>query len=400
MAQRADAASGQARIAQSTSPTPAPSSSTTPVAVATARVDAMLRTGHADPAWFSSSFLAKVSVAQVDGIVASLTSTLGEYRSLEFTPAKFIAHFAKGTDGVAIHLDGDNKIDGLFFMPPVVATSLDEALPVLGKMPGRVSYVVIAGSSERAAVDASEPLAVGSAFKLAVIDALRGEVLRGKRHWGDVVPLRKGWKSLPSGVLQTWPDDIPLTIATYAAQMISISDNTAADALVHIVGPGDLRPYVRHDDTLLTTREVFTLRSTEAGTLRSEYLSAKTAAARSAVLRRVEALPLPAAAQLPSAPDVTLEWHYSVRELCRMLSDVADLPLMAINPGVADPAEFSHVAYKGGSDTGIINLTTLVTTRRGTSLCFSLTVNDAAHPVDDDAVEKAYARVLHSLAPL
>ena len=118
------------------------------------------------------------------------------------------------------------------------------------------------------------------------------------------------------------------------------------------------------------------------------------------VLQRVDALPLPAVAQLSGVPEPAVEWHYSVRELCALMRRVADVPLMAINPGVADPAAFRHVAFKGGSDAGIINLTTAVTTRRGTNLCFSASLNDAAKPVDESAFETGYAGVLRHLADL
>ena len=112
-------------VAQSSSPSPAPAVS--PAAVppgielARSRIDTMLRTGHADASWFSAGFLAQVSVPQVDAVLAGLTATLGAYQSLEYTPTKFIAHFAKGTDDVQIHLDAEMKIDGLLFKPPVLA---------------------------------------------------------------------------------------------------------------------------------------------------------------------------------------------------------------------------------------------------------------------------------------
>jgi len=80
----------------------------------------MLRTGHADSSWFSAGFLAQIPVNKIDDVIASLKNGLGEYRSLTFTPEKFIATFAKGSDDIIIHLDGDNKIDGLLFRPPVM----------------------------------------------------------------------------------------------------------------------------------------------------------------------------------------------------------------------------------------------------------------------------------------
>jgi hypothetical protein len=73
---------------------------------------------------------------------------------------------------------------------------------------------------------------------------------------------------------------------------------------------------------------------------------------------------------------------------------------MSINPGVAAPGDFARVAFKGGSDVGVVNLTTMVTTKRGTKLCFSATENDSAHDVNGAALETAYAAALRQLAKL
>ena len=113
----------------------------------------MLRTGHADPAWFSASFLEQIPASRVDEVIASLIKALGAYQSVDAAPQKFIAHFARGTDDVLIHLDVDNKIDGLLFKPPVVtAASLDDALQSLARQSGTLSYLILQeGRTELAA---------------------------------------------------------------------------------------------------------------------------------------------------------------------------------------------------------------------------------------------------------
>jgi beta-lactamase class A len=359
----------------------------------------MFRTGHADPDWFNESFLAQVPASQVDAAIANLKFSLGEYRSVEFTATRFIAHFAKGTDDVIIDVDSTDRIIGLVFRSPVLAaTTLDDALRPLRSFAGTLSYVVIEGSSsERAALQPSKALAVGSAFKLAVMNALHDQVANGRLHYSDVVPLDRNWKSLPSGVLRTWPDGTPVTLATLAAEMISISDNTAADALVRIVGPSALRPYAGANLPFLTTRELFTLKSQPGAELLAKYRSSTTPSGREAVIDQVDALPLPDVDQLLASPQLDVEWHYSVRDLCGLLNHVSDVPFMSINPGEADASAFRHVAYKGGSDVGVVNLTTAVTTQRGTRICFSATLNNATQRVDDAAFQAAYAGVLSFL---
>jgi hypothetical protein len=113
-------------VAAAPGSSPSPASSLAPAPSPTSildfaknRLDTMLRTGHSDSTWFSASFLAGASAHDVDDVIAQRKSVLGEYRSLEFTPAKFVAHFAKGTDDVLMHIDVDLKIDGLIFALPV-----------------------------------------------------------------------------------------------------------------------------------------------------------------------------------------------------------------------------------------------------------------------------------------
>lgn len=199
-------------------------------------------------------------------------------------------------------------------------------------------------------------------------------------------------------MIRTWPDKTPITLATYAVEMISISDNTAADALVRIAGPVSLAPHAARNTPFLTTREMFILKSAPGAVQRAAYLAASTPAARASVLRAVDAMPLPPIAQLVPTPILAIEWHYSVRELCDLIGRVADLPLMSIEPGVADAASFRQVAFKGGSDIGVINLTTQVTTKRGTRFCFSATLNDQAKAVNETAFATAYSAVLGVLA--
>jgi len=97
---------------------------------------------------------------------------------------------------------------------------------------------------------------------------------------------------------------------------------------------------------------------------------------RRALLGEVDALPLPRWWDPDGPADLDVEWHFSTRELCVLMSEVEDLPLMTINPGVARLAPGDHSAYKGGSEPGVINLTAAV--RRGARhVCVSVTWNDA-----------------------
>jgi beta-lactamase class A len=383
-----------AHVATAQAP-PRPAASSTTATLEQQRIDAFWTTGPQQD-WFATSFLQAIPFPMIAPIAKRVTDGLGAYRRTTGSAGTYISQFEKGTVEVRIHIDADGKIDGLRLLPPVLMTGgIEAAAKQLGALPGTVAYVLIENHKERAAQNADVALAVGSAFKLAVLAALRDQIASGRRHWSDVIPLQERWKSLPSGVLQTWPAGTPITIATYAAQMISISDNTAADALAAIVGAPAIERYAGRNIPFLTTRALFVLRTHPD--LLAKWKTGHRSA-RSRLLVQSARLPVPGPSEITSSiGDLSVEWLYTPRELCALMDKVANLPLMSINPGVADPAKFARIVFKGGSEPGVLAFVTSVVTKSGSHACLALTVNNAKQAVDETAVGTAYGSVLNAL---
>ena len=70
---------------------------------------------------------------------------------------------------------------------------------------------------------------------------------------------------------------------------------------------------------------------------------------------------------------------------------------MQINPGVAQKADWASVAFKGGSEVGVLSLTTLAKAKSGATYCVSVIWNGPA-ALDEGKSESAYAGVLAKLA--
>lgn len=350
--------------------------------------------------WFAPSFLEAVPLAQIQTVLDQIAAQEGSFERLELRGGAYYAVFEKAENHVLVVTDANGKFTMLRLLPPVArATSLDDALGKLKQAGGDVGYLIrTGGGTDIAAASADRPMAVGSSFKLVVLAALRAQIDAKERSWSDVVPLPPAAKSLPSGTLQTWPDGLPITLATYAAQMISVSDNTAADVLAHVVGRAALEALSPRNTPFVTTRELFALKTKDA-TLRADYRSGNLAARR-AILAQIDAQAPPQIASLDLSPgELDLEWHLSNRELCGFMERVQDLELMTINPGIPS-GSWKRIAYKGGSDAGVLNFTSYVTAADGTSYCISATWNDRAHTPDQAASIAAYGAVLDQLARL
>jgi beta-lactamase class A len=346
---------------------------------------------------FADSFLRQVPPEQVQSLLASLRQDLGEYRGVQPTddPNRYRVDFERGHLLARIALNPVGQIGSLLLEPS--ALSPEEAIAQLQQANARTSLLILKNGEELAALNPDEPLAVGSTFKLAVLAALRQQIESGDRTWDDSVQLRPAWKSLPSGLLQDWPDGTALTLETLATLMISLSDNTATDALIHLVGRTAVEAFSPRNTPFLTTREAFALKDPENAPLLQRYREGDEAERR-ALLPQLESAPLPPAALFEGDPvALDVEWFFTARELCELMAALQDLPLMGVNPGVANPADWAQVTYKGGSEPGVLNLTTGLRDAAENQFCLSATWNNAEEPLDEQAWGILYDQILRGL---
>ncbi|MBW4604295.1 MAG: serine hydrolase [Calothrix sp. FI2-JRJ7] len=376
-------------------PTPAKSIS------AKAALERLFTSTEIQAEWFAAEFLAQVPIEQVRKLIIDLKGQLGNYQAVQSNAQDYLILFNQGAVPAKIVLNSKGQISGLLFQPPQgKVANLDEAIAQFKALPGNVSVLVKEGKITKAALNPQTPLAVGSAFKLVVLKALKSEILSGKRSWKDVVQLNSSMKSLPSGMLQNWASGSYLTVQTLAALMISISDNTATDTLINLIGRQRIESLSPHNRPFLTTRELFILKGKENRNLLKRYQTSNQAQRR-AVLNGLATKPLPDVSDFdeginPVALDV--EWFFTASELCGLISNVADLPLMSINPGVANPKNWQKVAFKGGSEPGVINLTTWLQAKNGKNYCVVATWNNSKAPIEESKFMSLYSSIITQIA--
>jgi beta-lactamase class A len=284
---------------------------------------------------------------------------------------------------------------------------LEEAL---GELDGRVSFAAYAWEGTDLTPlllhNPDLPLAIASTFKLWVLGALAESIGQGEASWSEELAIRNDWKSLPSGRMQNLPENELRTLAEYAEQMISISDNTATDHLINRVGRDEVEDFAeRHGSEtgtnrpFLTTYELFKLKINADSALLQAYVSASEAERRALLRDPVARLPLPDPSEEPESPTAIdqVEWFASASQLSRLMADLVEVgqrpgqnPVeraLTRNPGFDwDRTIWPFVAYKGGSEAGVLNLTWMMERQDGRRFVMSLGVNDSQTPVDPDPV--------------
>ena len=370
---------------------------------AAALLKSLFEADPVDTTRFSADFLAQVRAADLSTLFRNLRTQYGAAQTVTATDSGWRITLEKGElDVTSFVVDAQGLITSLL-VQPVTATptfgSLEEARAAFAALPGQVSLLVQqVGGPVRTELNSARPLAVASAFKLAILGELQAQVTAGKLAWTDTATLTDADKSLPSGTLQNEPTGSAYTLRDLAARMISQSDNTATDLLLRTVGRAGVEARLGQS-AMPGTREFFALKNPANVELLRAYRNAGlNRDARRAVLAQAAAAPLPNMGVFApgriTAQDV--EWFVSTRRLCSLMADVAALPETQLNPGVAQPGDFARASFKGGSETGVLNLTTQVTTKAGTTYCVSATWNQPA-ALDESQFVALYGGVLNLL---
>jgi beta-lactamase class A len=370
--------------------------------------------GEAKPEdMFTPRFLSQIPVAQLDTITAGARAQYGRAQSVtvaeqpELHRGTVRVRMEKATLRIllVIQPDAPHQIEGLLIeAADQHDDSMAAVLAELGALPGSVSFAVARlgdGKPEMLyQLNGGTPGAIGSEFKLFLLAELSRQIAAGERKWTDVVTLDR--RSHPSGILQDWPEGSPLTLHTLATLMISISDNTATDALLHTLGrekveallpalgiadPSRTRP-------LLSTREATAIKLSRFPAI-AEAWAAADEKGRRALLPRVERLPddaldLTRYATTPRLIE-TAEWFANAEDMVRTMDWLRRnageevLKILAINPGLGPAAaeKFAYMGFKGGSEPGVMALTFLLRTKRGGWLALSASWNDPKASLDE-----------------
>lgn len=359
-------------------------------------LERLFRQDAIDESLFAESFLAQLPARRLQRIVDDLKRELGPLVAVEGGDSGFVLRFADSELPARMAVDAAGRVTGLWFDAPRPIGDVETLAGAIAELPGDVSLLLTTDGVPRVAHNAAAPLAVGSAMKLAVLEALRREAAAGRLDWSQVVALDPAWRSLPSGQLQDWPAGTPLTIASLAHLMISVSDNTATDALIHLAGRAAVEAVSPRNVPFLTTRELFVLKGEVSAALRRQWAEGDTATRR-VLLETLAEAPLPAVGDLTAAPTPEVEWFLSAEELCGLLEATAGMPSLEIDPGQADPAAWRQVSYKGGSDSGVLNLSTRLVGKDGRVHCVVATWNDEA-PLQQERLFGLYRGLLARLA--
>ena len=382
------------------------------------------RIAYAD--YFDQAFIDAVPRAQFDAITASLIVAHGAPQGVASVErsndtagtVKIAFERAVGAFAMQVGPAPDHRVAGLrvlgFETPD---DSFDRVTGEIDALPGSAGYLVaeLDGTAIKpiAGFNTDAQFAIGSTFKLYILDELAAQVAAGEHRWDSVVPLSQ--QSFSSLGTNNWPKDTPVTIQSLASWMISVSDNSATDTLIRLLSRERIEARVAaagHSDParlapFLTTVEAFALKGDNFAEQRAAFIAGDETAQRAVIddnqgrltLANVDARAL---AGGPRFID-SLEWFASSMDIARLMIDLRArqsetmLSVMAINPAVSPEAAaaWTYLGYKGGSENGVVSMS-LLGQRKNDARWFVVTAswNDPDAAVSNEKLLSLVTRLL------
>lgn len=341
-------------------------------------------------AYFAPIFQAAVPEPQFRSMIAGIAAQYGRPLAIEAVNApngrsgSLRLRFEKGVATVLLDVGAapDERVTGLRITGFVMENdSFSRVAGELAALPGSTGFLVAEVDGNRlvpqASAAADRQFAVGSTFKLYVLDELAAQIAAGRRKWEDVVPLSH--LSFSSLATANWPKNTPVTLQTLANWMISVSDNGAADTLIHLLGRERIEARMRNaghsapsrNIPFLTTVEAFALKGNNFADLRNAYVKGDDAGQRKLldshanrlILSNVDGVSF---IEGPRFID-SLEWFASPNDVARLMVDLKDrrsvqlMSSLSINNGLGSEAAepWSFLGYKGGSENGVLSMSFL-----------------------------------------
>lgn len=347
---------------------------------------------------YTRQFASAVPQSTMEQVIAQITGQLGPFVEIEGDSNPYRVVFEEGVATTYISLAGQGDIAGLQIMEVIPShQTLDDVVQQITNLEADTAILIRKNGVDLVAYQADIPLAVGSAFKLGVLAAVDDAVQEGTLQWAESVPLDPSWKSLSTGILQDWPSGTHVTIETLATLMISLSDNTATDALISLVGREKVEHYLPHSIPTLTTGELFRLKNPMNNDLLQQYRLSPPRDQRN-ILKKLRSRELPQPSLFAGDPvAIDVELFMSTTELASLIERLDNLDLMTINPGLAMREHWQRIAYKGGSEPGVLNLTTFLVDDDRNHYTVSITVNSSEGPLPEEEIMVIYQSILNSL---
>ncbi len=292
----------------------------------------------------------------------------------------------------------------------------------LAKLPGHTGFafceLTADGPQLLYGVRQDERFAVGSSFKLFILGTLIKDVNEDRRGSEDSMRLRADLQGPPHSEMADWPVNSPVTLHTLALKMISISDNTATDHLLYLLGREAIEKQMEvmiggdaaWNIPLLSTREMTMLRDKKTGMLGKEYDKLDIAGRRKFLAMHFQGVPNYEALDFDAGAYTVAEWYATPLDMARALNWIhlhtaEGLPaseilrILTVEPKLEyDAKDWPCVGFKGGSEDQLLAGNWLLQNKNGKWYTLSVFYNNPDGKADQETLVGVIQAIFQAVA--
>jgi hypothetical protein len=261
-----------------------------------------------------------------------------------------------------------------------VINSLDDVVSRFKSFPGSTSLTIMPFDGQRIEFHSQDLQPLGSGFKLYVLAALADAVSAGQFVWADHFPIREEYKSLPSGIMHTNHNGELFSLYDFAEHMIKISDNTATDHLISIVGRTQVEAqvvnnkYAHKNLPFLMTAEMFKIKWAAPLEVINAYVGASEMQRRAMLENVIKNTSLSAVGTNGNSMEHpsyvrNIEWFGTTNDLCQLMKALKEKNSPQVLKALSQKVPFvkvgaghhwKYAGFKGGCEPGVITGTYLL----------------------------------------
>ncbi len=311
---------------------------------------------------------------------------------------------------------------GLLSLTAADPAAVDKAASkALGELSGQSGFVFAeleaTGPRRLYGRNDQQRFAIGSSFKLFILGTLVDQVNAQRRRIDDTMLLQRQLAGPPHSEMAEWPVGAPVTLYTLALKMISVSDNTATDHLLHLLGRETIErqmdrmgdEHAQWNRPLLSTREMTLLRNKKTGLPGRQYQQLDEAAKRAFLAEKFSGPAGYEQLDFDTAAYDIAEWYATPLDMARALnwlrlhtepSQPAHLLRATLTVDTKlphDPAIWPFVGFKGGSEDQLLAGNWLLQHRSGRWYSFHVFWNNPQGPIDKDKLIAAVGTLLPAI---
>lgn len=352
---------------------------------------------------FSGEFLSEI---KAEGLLATMRH-LGEHAPYSVSTIDVATNHrmrvvitgqpARWRVNIAVEPVAPHRIAVLFFVPatgtgrPEPVTNWQALEDRLARAAPQATFAaseVVEGQCKPIfTVDADHPMSIASIFKLYVLGAAADAVTSGRVRWDTALEIRDDARVHSSFGTESMANGQRVPLEELAVHMIESSDNTAAGLVMEAVGRQAVEAAQAAMGMAEPARNVPFLSAREMSLIKlgnppliEEYLSLNEAGRRAFLADRLagrDAKPDELAFTEQPVAVSTVEWFASASDLCRahVALQAKGEPVRTIlgkHSAIPMGPDATYVAYKGGSELGVLAGSWFVEHRDGRRFSISI----------------------------